>query len=76
MADSSVRFDLNTKAALYARAGIAEYWVFDLQERRMIVHREPQLGSYMFVVVYSESESVTPIAAPGAEFRVGDAFRE
>jgi Uma2 family endonuclease len=31
IADTTLQFDLTTKAALYARAGIAEYWVLDLR---------------------------------------------
>src|SRR5713226_9282575 len=37
IADTSLGFDLTTKAALYARAGIVDYWVLDIPGRRMIV---------------------------------------
>jgi Uma2 family endonuclease len=74
IADTSVRFDLTTKAALYARAGITEYWVLDVAGRRLLVHREPKSGSYASVVAYSEEESVAPLAAPQKNFRVADAF--
>jgi Uma2 family endonuclease len=43
---SSLRRDLNRKAALYAEAGIDEYWVFDVRARRIVVHRAPRDGSY------------------------------
>ncbi len=33
IADTSLAFDLTVKAALYARAGIAEYWVLDVPGR-------------------------------------------
>jgi Uma2 family endonuclease len=46
IADSSLRFDLRTKAALYARAGIEDYWVIDIPGRRIVVHREPSAGRY------------------------------
>ena len=39
IADSTLNFDLTIKAALYARAGIAEYWVLDVVAKRLIVHR-------------------------------------
>ena len=74
IADTSVRFDLTTKAALYARAGITEYWVLDVAGRRLLVHREPRSGHYASVVAYSEEESVAPLAAPQKNFRVADAF--
>lgn len=43
---SSLRRDLGRKAALYAAAGVAEYHVFDLVARRVVVHRAPSEGRY------------------------------
>jgi len=74
IADTSLNFDLTTKAALYARAGIPEYWVLDCAGRRLLVHRDPQSGVYASIVAYGEHESVAPLAAPHGEFRVADAF--
>jgi Uma2 family endonuclease len=75
IADTSLSFDLKVKAALYARAGVAEYWVLDVAGRRLLVHRNPQFGAYMDVAAYSEHESVSPLAAPEEQFRVADAFQ-
>src|SRR6266849_9176626 len=44
VADTTIDLDLKTKALLYARAGIPEYWVLDVNQRRMIVHRDPAGG--------------------------------
>jgi hypothetical protein len=74
IADTTLSFDRTTKAALYARAGIIEYWVLDVSGRRLIVHRHPQLGKYTTVVAYSESESIAPLAAPDALFKIAEAF--
>jgi Uma2 family endonuclease len=74
VADTSLVFDLATKAALYARAGIQEYWVLDIQGRRLMVHREPVAGRYCAIVAYGENESVAPLAAPDKPFRVADVF--
>jgi Uma2 family endonuclease len=74
ISDSTVGFDLTTKAELYARAAVVEYWVFDIPARRLIVHRDPQGGLYRSVAAYQSHEAVAPQAAPESEFRVGDAF--
>jgi Uma2 family endonuclease len=74
VADSSLTFDLTTKAALYARAGIAEYWILDVTGRRLLVHRDPKSGGYASIVAYSEHESVAPLSAQQAAFHVADAF--
>jgi Uma2 family endonuclease len=74
VADTSLNFDLTIKAALYARAGIIEYWVLDVTGRRLIVHRDSKAGGYASIIAYGEHESVAPLAAPEAEFRVAAAF--
>jgi Uma2 family endonuclease len=71
---TSLPFDLTTKARLYARARIPEYWVLDLDGRRLIVHRDPMEDSYRSVNAYGENERVTTLAAPLSELRVGDLF--
>jgi len=74
ISDSTISFDLTTKARLYARARIVEYWVVDIPGRRVIVHRDPQEGQYRSVIAYSEQEGVKPLASPDQEFWVRSAF--
>jgi Uma2 family endonuclease len=38
---SSLRYDLLVKSAVYALAAVTEYWVVDLDGRRVVCHREP-----------------------------------
>ena len=70
----TLSFDMTVKARLYARAGIAEYWVVDLKGRRVIVHRRPEGGRYLDVVAYSADEIVETLGAPGVAIRVADLF--
>ena len=74
ISDSTLGFDLTVKAALYARAGIVEYWVLDVEARRLVVHRNPQQGIYQSIAVYSERECASPLALPDSQFPVGEAF--
>ncbi len=74
VSDTTVAFDRGIKARLYARAGIADYWVLDVQGRRLIVHRDPRDGRYHSVASYNESESVAPLAAPQSPFPIRDVF--
>lgn len=68
----TLAFDLTTKAQLYARAGIQDYWILDVEGRRMIVHRLPSQGRYESVIAYNEDEPVAPLDAPIAKLRVVD----
>lgn len=74
VADTTLGCDLTTKANLYARAGIIEYWMVDVTGGRLVVHRDPQLGRYAFVAAYGTEESVAPLAAPESRLQVSDAF--
>jgi Uma2 family endonuclease len=76
IADTSLAFDLTIKAALYARAGIDEYWVLDVPGSRLIVHREPLGGQYQSVTAYSEQESVVPLGAADSILQVQTVFPE
>jgi Uma2 family endonuclease len=58
------------KARTYARAGIPEYWIVNLSERCVEVHREPsaESGSYARCDVVTERHSLAlPDAGGGAE---------
>jgi Uma2 family endonuclease len=68
ISDTSLNYDLSVKAALYARASIFEYWVMDVNGRRLISHRDPAGERYASVTVYSEDEYLAPLAAPQVEF--------
>jgi Uma2 family endonuclease len=59
VADTSLKLDLTRKAALYARAGVREYWVLDLVRRLLHVHRQPEGALYRDVHIYSENETVS-----------------
>jgi Uma2 family endonuclease len=72
ISDTTVGFDRTAKAALYARAGIQEYWILDLAGRRLIVHRQPEGGRYASVVAYGEGERVAPLAAPDQAVNISD----
>jgi Uma2 family endonuclease len=65
-------YDLGAKAALYASAGITEYWVLDLREKRIVVHRDPAGDRYGSIVAYAAEEAVSPLAAQHATLRFED----
>jgi hypothetical protein len=77
VADTSLDFDTTVKAELYATAGIADYWVLDLEGRRLLVFRDPTSlppggVAYRTQHVYGPADSVAPLAAPHSPIRVGD----
>lgn len=72
ISDTSLKFDTTEKLALYATAGIADYWVLDVNGRRLHVFRDPAGDAYATHLTLGEAESVAPLAAPAATVRVAD----
>jgi Uma2 family endonuclease len=69
---TTLHTDTGRKAALYARAGIADYWVLDVKARRFLVHRDPVDGVYRQIAAFAEDEPVSPLAEPAASIRAVD----
>ena len=63
VADRTLWRDLNTKAVLYGSAGVTDYWVADVDNRRLHVHRQPESDGYADVREYDDTQSVAPLAA-------------
>lgn len=72
VSDSSLDFDTNDKRLLYARAGIREYWVVDINSRRLLVYRDPHAGDYATQLALGPADAAAPLAAPAASVRVAD----
>ncbi len=56
--------DLGRKAAIYAAAAIPEYWVLDLDGRRLVVHRDPAADRYETIAALTEADSVSAAQLP------------
>ncbi len=74
VADSSLRVDLDEKMRLYARAGIAEYWVVDLVRGAVFVHRRPSGDSYQDVARHTPAGTIAPQAFPAAALPLPELF--
>ncbi|MDQ3504080.1 MAG: Uma2 family endonuclease, partial [Actinomycetota bacterium] len=64
VADSSEVYDRRTKAPLYARHGIPELWIANLNRDQIIVCRDPAPAGYATVRVARRGESISPLAFP------------
>lgn len=52
------------KAAVYARAGFAEYWQVDVPGRRVLVFAEPAGAEYRSIRIHPEEGAVDPGTGP------------
>jgi Uma2 family endonuclease len=79
IAETSLALDRRHKASLYARAGIADYWIVNLADLVLEVRREPVPSTtrragwrYASVQVLARGATVSPLAAPRARVAVTD----
>lgn len=79
VAESSLEFDRGEKASLYARAGIADYWILNLVEQVLEVYREPVADPdaphgwrYGSVTTLRAGELVAPLALAHVGISVTD----
>jgi Uma2 family endonuclease len=77
VAESSLSGDRERKGSLYARAGLADYWIVNLMDSVLEVYREPTADPsapfgwrYARRELLDRSASAGPLAAPGASIRV------
>jgi Uma2 family endonuclease len=79
VSETTLRFDRGRKASLYARAGIADYWIVNLVDRQLEVRRNPVSDGnqpygfrYADEMILSPADFVTPLGAPQARISVVD----
>ena len=74
VSDSSLSFDQSVKLNLYARYGVSEYWVVDLEGKRVVTYREPAAKGYRRKDEFTAPDTVTPQAFPELKILVGEIF--
>jgi Uma2 family endonuclease len=79
VADTTLATDRGPKASLYARSGITDYWILNVVDRVLEVHRDPAPMAdqpfghhYRSITRHTARDSVDPLGAPGQSIRVAD----
>jgi Uma2 family endonuclease len=79
VAGASLDSDREHKGSLYARAHVPEYWIVNLVDDRLDVHRDPVADStapfgwrYASIAHLGARDRISPLAAPRAEIAVAD----
>lgn len=79
ISDATLQTDRDVKTHIYARAGIEEYWIVNLQARQIEVRRDPRadptqpLGyTYGSLQTLGEGDDIAPLSRPDAAFPVAD----
>jgi Uma2 family endonuclease len=72
VADSTLEFDRQRKGKLYAGAGIDDYWIVNLIDGCVEVHRQPLNGCYCSVRRILPGDRIAPLAVPESMISVAD----
>lgn len=74
VSNTTLHFDRSEKLSLYASANVTEYWILDLNSRKLEVYRIPDrsVGRYLQKRILSENDFVSPAFAPGCEISIED----
>lgn len=71
VADTSLRYDLNTKAPIYAEHGVPEYWVINAVTLAAMVHKEPTGRTYGSVQEIAPNATLIPSLVPAFAVSIG-----
>ena len=74
VSDTTVEFDRNTKAPLYARSGIPEVWLVNLRDQVVEVLREPTAQGYVGNMRIVRGQRLASLAFPDLVLPVDDFF--
>ena len=75
VSDSSLRFDRTVKLPLYARTGVSEFWLVDLQHRTLEVYRRPEGAGFREAATYEPGDTVSPSLLPEVTIPVDRMFK-
>lgn len=74
VAGSSLAVDQGEKLAVYAQAGIPDYWIVNLVEQQIEVYREPEGNGYKSKQVFRGDEVASPLVHGSAKLTAGELF--
>ena len=71
---SSLNYDLSEKLETYATAGIPEYWVINLSDRKIHVFTQPSGAKYTHEAVFQGIDELKPTKIPGFGVKTSELF--
>jgi len=72
VSDTSLRYDRDVKAGVYASTRVQEFWIVDLTGDVLLVFREPSKGAYKSSLELHRGESVSLLAFPEINIEVAE----
>lgn len=70
VSDSTLKYDRDTKLALYAEAEIPEVWIVNLKNEIIEVHQKPGIGIYQLAQIFKRGEILQSESLPNLKLEV------
>jgi Uma2 family endonuclease len=70
MADSSLEYDQSLKGGLYAETGVAEYWIADVRNDRLLAYSDVRDKSYSTCREFHRGDVLAPVLLPDCRIAV------
>jgi Uma2 family endonuclease len=74
VSDTTLAYDRDVKLSLYARHGIPEVWLLDVNAGELTIYREPAEGQYRLIRKPTRAETVSPVLVPGVAIALAEAL--
>jgi Uma2 family endonuclease len=72
VSDATLRYDLGRKLPLYAKSGVPEVWIENLQDDVVMIYRRPGPATYSTSMTLRRGESIVLDAFPEIPFQVDE----
>ena len=72
VAHTTTHYDRDVKIPIYARHGIAEVWLFEVEVQRLSIYLEPGTRGYQRLLNPEKREIISPSLLPGVKINLAD----
>jgi Uma2 family endonuclease len=74
VASTTLTFDREEKAPIYATANILEYWILDIEKRQLYIYRNPTTSGYKTEIILKLNAALALLAFPEIEIPFSELF--
>ena len=72
VADSSLQYDRGEKMRAYAAVGVREFWILNLEDDQLEIHRQPEGSAYRELLTIPADGTASPLAFPDVSIALSD----
>ncbi len=75
VSDTTLRYDRSVKVPLYAHHGVPEVWLFDVENGKVEIFRQPSIDGYRMILRPENTETIVPEQLPEVRVDLAEIWR-